>query len=235
MSETPVSTFRLDDLTKARLAQLAEAEGKTMTDLVRRLVEKAAEKQVTVLDVDTKPQYDNYVNLPGRSTTTALRLDPQRRVAYVYQAQATNSTPMTLYHGVELEYHVAGHPDEAELREFLATGRGQQYLREICDGHEVNWDGRNMVGGLTEEAIEASEELQDELQGIFGDKYVFWSADDWLYDGAEESITANTGDEELADLAETFAGVAESDNVVLDEEILPWLTHYRDELRDEVR
>lgn len=231
MSETPVSTFRLDDLTKARLAQLAESEGKTMTDMIKTLVARATQKSVTVLAVETRPEYDHYVNLPGHATETCLRIDPRDRTAYVVQAQKTGSTPMTLYHGLEMEYSIFGHPDEDELRAALSAGRGQDHLRNICDGWRGDHDGRNFVGHLTDDAIESVELLEDWLNG-FESKYEFWEAGDWLNDGAEATITAETTDEELASIAKEFAGVAESDNIVLDEDMLSWLTDYRSELQD---
>ena len=53
MAETTVSTFRLDELTKARLELLAERERVTMTDVIKILVERAAqfEKRQVIINI----------------------------------------------------------------------------------------------------------------------------------------------------------------------------------------
>lgn len=232
MAETPIASFRLDEVTKSRLAQLAKERESNMTQVLSSLIEDATEHMVVITSIDTVPERDCYVNLEGHSTFTVLHLDPQGRKAHVFQEQKTGSTLITVWHGKELQYRISGHPDEEELRNFLITGRGQRLLRTICNGHGIEWDGSNMIGRMTPEAIDAAEELQAALME-FESKYEFWNASDWLYPGAEQRVTARTTDEELAQIASEFEAIAEADNVVLDEGVLPWLTRYRNELQDE--
>lgn len=231
MAETPISTFRLDNVTKARLEQYAASRKTTMTDAIRKMVEEATMEQVTILSIDTKPEHDPYQNLTGVSSHTELRLDPRDRTAHVYQDYKTNSSLMTVYNGVELEFAIYGHPDEDGVRDYLTTGHGQELLQAICNGHEVVWNGSNHVGRLTDDAAEAVEQLSEYLS-YWEPKYTYWSADEWMYDGATETVTAGTTDEELAELAKEFAELANAENIVLDEDILDWLTNYRDQQRE---
>lgn len=231
MAETPISTFRLDNVTKARLEQYAASREMTMTDAIRKLVEGATMEQVTILSIDTVPEHDPYQNLPGVSSHTELRLDPRDRTAHVYQDYKTNSSLMTVYNGVELEFGIYGHPDEDEVREYLTTGHGQELLQAICNGHEVVWNGHNHVGRLTDEAAAAVEQLSEYLS-YWEPKYTYWDADEWLYDSAIEHITAATTDEELADLAEQFTELAKAENIVLSDDIMDCLIRYRDQQRE---
>jgi hypothetical protein len=229
---TPVTTFRLDDRTKAALNMLADRQNTTMTDVIKGLVEAAANGLVPITNIDTRPQYDHHVNLPGHSTNTVFVLHPDQRYGYIDQEQKTNSTTMDRYHGRTLTTGMHGHPDEDELREYLEQGRGQELMQTVCDGHSVEWDGNNMTGHMTEDAIDAWHELSETLGNTYWDqKYTFWDADDWFQDVDE--ITAETTDEELMALADEFESVAAADNVVTDETALDWLTDRREELREE--
>lgn len=230
---TPISTFRLDDSTKRRLELLAEQEGETMTDTVKKLVWEATRKTVVATKVDTRPSYDNYVNLPGRSTYTELTVYPAERVVTVTQEQKTNSWTMAEHHGLELTSLVYGHPDEEEAREYLEQGEGQELLRRVCDGHSTDWNGNNTVGVMTDDASSAWEELRETLRSpYFDNKYSFVEADEWLYP-ARDDISPSTTNEELAELARDITGEMEAEGVVLDEDVLDWLKDQRQEMQDE--
>ena len=187
-------------------------------------------KRVVIGKIETKPERDPYQNLDGVSSNTKLRLDPRDRKAHVYQDYRTGSTLMTVYNGLELELPIAGHPDEDDLREYLTNGVGQDLLRAICDGHEIVWNGQNNVGRLTDEAEGAVDRLELYLSE-WDSKYTFWETGEWLYEGAAEHVTANTTDAELARLAKEFEEIAEAENVVLDGDVLGWLTRFREDVR----
>lgn len=201
-------------------------------ETIREIPEATAD-QVAITRIETRPEYDAYVNLPGRPTYTALFIDPARRVATVTQQQRTNSTTMSIYHGVHLETTIYGHPDEGELRDYLEQGAGQELLQDIVYGHTVDWDGQNHVGSLSEDAAAAWDELKRDMNNYHDSKYSFWEAGEWLLEGARSVVTAQTTDEELAEWADAWMSHAQAENVVLDEAALDWLTNYRDQLREE--
>lgn len=229
---TPISTFRLDDSTKRRLELLAEQERKTMTDMIKEMVWERTRQTVVISKINTRPEYDPYVNLPGHSSYTELTVYPQEREATVTQEYKTGSQTMAAYNGLELTTTVYGHPDEDEVREYLEQGEGQELLRRVCDGHSTDWNGSNIVGVMTDDASDAWEELGEELGAYQESKYSFVEAGEWLYP-ARDDITANSTDEELAELAEIVQGDMDNENIVLDEDILEWLTDQRQEMRDE--
>jgi len=57
---------------------------------------------------------------------------------------------------------------------------------------------------------------------------------DWLYDGMSESVTAETTDAQLAELAGDFELIANEEGMGLNDEAIGILCKYRDELREDV-
>lgn len=176
---------------------------------------------VAIGEIDTTPTYDPYVAMDGHHSFTSLHIDPRDRTAWVSQEYKTGSTLMSIYYRLRLELGVQWHPDEAELREYLQGGDGQDYLRTICDGFEEEWNGSNMVGRYDDDAESAIAMLQRDLgeedgYGRFQNKYQFWSVDDWV-DAEEWGLSADSSDQDIETLIEEILSVAKADNVVLSE------------------
>lgn len=116
-------------------------------------------------------------------------------------------------------------------------------LERVAEGLEIYWDGNNHRGRFSDDASEASEEIDSECQAAFDrehEHYKVWSASDW-YSGigsvaaqcVDLEITAASTDEDLEKLAESEAAALDpsmADEVEGVEEHLIWL---RDELRAE--
>ena len=88
-----------------------------------------------------------------------LRLDPKKRkVTLTTRSHDIGGTLESVYHRRQHEYRVDKQVDATRFRAWLE--KHSDLLRRICDGHTVEWDGSNHVGRLTDDAREASEELQ---------------------------------------------------------------------------
>jgi len=237
MANTPITPFRLTNLTKSRLEQLATG-GKTMTDVIAQLITDAALEAgiVAVLTVETMPEHDPYVNLSGHSSTTTLHIDPRDRTCWVTQEYKTNSMLMTTYHGLTLERQIAGYPDADKVREWLTIGNGQELLRAVCDGFDTHWTGHNMVGNYTDEALAALETLSNALdyegESIFGSVYEFWSLED-LVIAYDWGVTAETSDEKLDEIISNVNATIRSERYIPDGDVGIYLRSERERMREE--
>lgn len=228
MATTPITSFRIDDETKTRLQMLAEKQGVTMTDAIKSLVHDATADMIAVMSVDTIPVRDMMQNIGGVPTWTMFELDPQARRCWVTQEMSDNSTSVALWHGRNLSCKIAGHPAELEITNYL-NGEGQALMQTVCNGHSVEWDGSNHVGHMTDDALAAWDELQADLENIT-DYYSLIDLHEWMSGDVE--ITGEETDGELQSLAEDIIGEAAEDGVILDGDVLEYLTELRDELRD---
>lgn len=113
--------------------------------------------------------------------------------------------------------------DTKRLREDLAEGGRLAVLLEwVIAGHSVEWDGNNYVGHLTEDATEASYELQQ--VGDYASDVDVWNPRDWLMceqASAETALTSlgiwtTASDTEIDDLTNRLLAEAESNNLVFD-------------------
>jgi hypothetical protein len=123
-----------------------------------------------------------------------------------------DGTPMDVWHGRVHWYELASRTDAEWLRESLTNGAIADLIDRIIAGHTVEWDGNNNVGRLTEDAGDASEELDVLLQAAPTSDLVVTDASPWLWGdmGLDEFIDAIADDD-----AETILAIAERDGVVI--------------------
>lgn len=181
---------------------------------------------LTIVKIDTVPEYDPYVNLSGHSSYTEFWLDPRDRTCGVTQEYRTNSMPMDEWHKLVLTWRVFGHPHPDTMRQWITESMHD--LMRLCDGFEDVWDGHNVVGRYTEEAQKVIAEIEQKLGDdmILPNYYEFWEVGAWLEQSMHE-ITAQTTDEELANLAGAWEP---TDDIILDGDILKYITGHRDNL-----
>lgn len=170
---------------------------------------------ITVKTIVTKPEADPYHRDTRGISHTVLWLDPRDRTCGVSQEYRTNSTSSDVWHNRVLEFSVSDYPTEDVMREWIEERMAD--LVAICDGHEVEWDGSNQVGRLTEDARAIRKSLEFELDnGSLREYYEYWSVEDWT-DSMTGDIAADTTDEDLRRMAQEAITALDS-NQVLDED-----------------
>lgn len=89
-----------------------------------------------------------------------------------------NGTPSYVWHGRTLTWRV---PSDVKGDALLAFVKEHQHLFErVYLGHEVDWDGRNHVGTLDEDAQEASEAIEAEAGSLYDETIDVCSMAEWM-------------------------------------------------------
>lgn len=189
--------------------------------------------QIKITKIETMPQIDPYHQDTGQETWTALFIDPQERTAYIRQECDDNATPVDIYHGRRLCQRLDIRPDEDAAREYLTGNAGQALLERIVSGHSVNWDGSNMIGSLDDDASEAFDELILGINCLAESDWSIWQVDDYLDDAVRNSIQPMTTDEELRNQESEIEVSAHAEHVIIDGDVLDYLTEYRDRIQGE--
>lgn len=86
-------------------------------------------------------------------------------------------------------------------------------LERVAAGHTVEWDGSNMVGRLSDDALEASEEIDQAIADCdwVSDIHVE-GAGDWLVD---YDLPDGISEEDLPDIADQLEAEARADGIEL--------------------
>lgn len=177
----------------------------------------------TITSIDTKPEHDPYVNISGICSGTYLVISPEDNTVKVEQQYQDNSTPSMQWHGREFVIAIDGHPHPRNMKKWI---KDEIYsIQSVFDGYKCVWDGNNHVVRLTTDARHNLEYLEQTAFSRIPNYYEYWTMDDWTQE-LTLSITAETTDEELAELADE---ITPADNfIILDENPLQWLTAKRD-------
>jgi hypothetical protein len=147
---------------------------------------------------------DDYNNWQ-RGTKPVLYLDPEASPPAVesFASIGNNSYPMAAHH---CRLMSLGSYDQSIVAESLTKWlrEHEEQILAIAAGYEgAEWNGSNHVGSWTDEAREASQQLDDELaQDLAHDAIAsYWDADDYL-----NGITAS----EVVDEAIRLGGIVEA-------------------------
>src|SRR5690606_40606943 len=121
------------------------------------------------------------------------------------RAQADNTVPMEVWHGIVRRYYLPANVDAQRLTQEINSGAFDSLFERIVDGSEIVWDGQNLVCRMTDDAYAADRELGERLmdypythEGAIFAGYWLWYA----YANGDLGLTAETTDEELEALAE---------------------------------
>ena len=143
------------------------------------------ENKITVGTIDTAKSIDPWRRGTGGMSRSALRLTPDGQVDVLQDDPGQSGTPEEYYHRRVL-YSTIEHvqdgdngdePDADEVRDYLEGEEGQRLMRMVLDGWEIDWDGHNLVGKLTDEATAAWEELLNDIALLPRDGWQYWT---WL-------------------------------------------------------
>lgn len=161
-----------------------------------------------VLEGQIAPVYKHY-NGQHTAQPAYVYMDENGVVDATYNPEI-NGTPMEIFHGQQLSWAIPADISGDELVDFFQKPEIRAALREIHDGHTVEWDGNNHVGRLTEAAQNASgrlKELCDDLR--LEERSAIWnSAGEWFGDVSIKEIwPANlTLDEAVASVISITSG-----------------------------
>jgi hypothetical protein len=185
--------------------------------------------EITIGKIETAPQLDPYHRDTAGLTYTCLRIYPESGLVEITQEYDDNATPEDEWSGRTIARKIDGHPkiSECELIDALPT------LEAIVAGHMLDYnDQGNLVGGLTDEAADALEQLVEQLSE--NDQHEAWTCDEWFSDQTLDDlgIGAETTDAELRSMADRYEEDAESDGVLLIDDVYDYLESRRRDARD---
>jgi hypothetical protein len=127
-----------------------------------------------------------------------------------------DGTPIRQWHGIERVYDADNSDsrvDLDELREWLETGEGAQLFGRIIAGGSREWDGNNHTGRMTDDALDAEEQLSDtfELLSRRRPELVDWTCDEWF-----GQCMGEVYNQESAEAAREFGSNSQEEGVLLD-------------------
>ncbi|OVE49475.1 hypothetical protein [Chromobacterium violaceum] len=107
-----------------------------------------------------------------------IQLNDDGTVTADYSSEVGNALPARVWHNIDRRYRVDAQVSGKALREYL-TGEGLALLERIHAGHDTEWDGSNHRGTLTADALQADEQLTQDLEQL--PLTNVWEASDWLF------------------------------------------------------
>jgi hypothetical protein len=229
--------IRASALLQRQLNELTERLGTSITEIVSLAIDRMYHQEIktmnteietiTIVNIDTEPSHDPYTNIEGIMSTTYLKLDPRDRTVWVNQEYNDHSTPMDEWNNLVMTWRIPDHPAESDMREWITDYLPE--LTKICDGFESHWNGSNIVGRYTDEALTISEKIQTLFDNDEGPRnyYETYTVDSWMASSLDQ-ISADMTDEQL----EEFADAAEpGSNIIVSGDILKYVTDRRDALK----
>ena len=107
-----------------------------------------------------------------------IRMDEDGEIDAWANGEIGNAVPASIWHGRTLTWRV---PSDVKGEALLAFVKEHQRLFErVYLGHEVDWDGNNLVGKLDEDAQEASEEIEQAAESLCDETIGVCSMEEWM-------------------------------------------------------
>lgn len=186
----------------------------------------------------TVPQTDDALYLKYATQSdrqpVRLRLDLETGELDCYAwAEVGPGRTARAHNGVDIEWEIPPLRQDAVQRMYARIDKD---VNIILRGAEVDWDGRNWVGKLSDEADLARERIADYVESGWeaSDCWEPWDAADYFEPVGLRDIglSAHSTEEDIQRVAEHEVGVAE---VVLDEDdVLRYLTQMVEDAREEL-
>jgi hypothetical protein len=155
-------------------------------------------------------KYDGQIN----PQPAYVMLDEDGDVTADWSGEIGSSTPMRVWHGVDMRWSVAADIKPAVLVDYLQN-EALPLLERVYAGHSVDWDGSNHRGTLDEDAQEASEELQelfDRETNNEENRTQVWTASEWLF-SASNWLDDHWTNEDIDVVAESIEADAVRDGI----------------------
>lgn len=173
-----------------------------------------------------------------------IELDCENREAYAkWTGEIGNAVPARVWHGHNRRYEVDNTLSGVAIADLLESDKFQALAQRVCDGYDSVWDGNNYVARLNDDAEEAEDQLKEFLSpDLDFPANDCWDFEDWIelskfshddhitLDGFG-TITENSSNEELTDMAAAINVDAIANQQVFTSNPLDTLKAWRDELR----
>lgn len=181
--------------------------------------------------------------------TAVLNIFENGRVSVSIDTTYTSNdgTPEAVWHGRTLEFSINGNPDPDDLASLLGEGgKASVLIDRIIAGHEVEWNGNNMVGQLTEDAADAKDALRGLLEEVAQSDLSAWEPGDWLLSSMRHAavlesvgLTVDATDAQIEAAAERLVSDARMDRVIVDQNdvekvLCECIERVREDAEDEV-
>lgn len=186
----------------------------------------------SILDSESNaPLYQQYAGQTNPQPAY-LFLTEDGEAGLDWTGEIGNAVPLDVWHHRTLRWSVAPQLSKVGCKELLEDPKVVALLGRIHAGHSVEWDGNNMVGRLTEDASDASYNLQKYLDEKYNNDDTYhcnvWDAGEWLRGGGGWSIDeAWPPDEPLDKAVRRLEQEAQNEGVELRgdirEELINWL------------
>lgn len=171
-----------------------------------------------------------------------LDQEPVRVVADTWNYDISG-TPMNEYHGHVQSFRLPDTVDAAALDDWAQSELGE-IIQTLADSYYSEWDGNNNVArGIDEDLLAIIADACHDAPCLPDGG--LWDVGDWLSDIThrptsdsptgdvdDRIITAGTSDKQLEEWAKELIDFAGSENVVLDGDVLDYLSMIRDECRN---
>ena len=132
-----------------------------------------------------------------------------------YDGEIGGAVPASVWHERDIRISLPGALKADRADALIAELR--PLLARVHAGHAVEWDGRNNVGRLTDDAADARFEIEPKIWGwVDDDDFIrVWDAGDWLQlsSAADLGSTAATTDDQLDAMARRLTDEAAHEGV----------------------
>lgn len=138
-----------------------------------------------------------------------VEIDEDGEVSADYSGEIGNAVPMHVWHGRTLRVSVPSMIRGNALADYLGDAETLDLLERIHAGHNVEWDGSNHVGALTDDARAALKALERDLEQMQFDESSMasvWTADEWLWSNCD--LRQNWPDDQTIDAAVSAAEIS---------------------------
>lgn len=150
--------------------------------------------------IDGRVYMDPYKSQTKALTKTTLTINPHVKTVAIRQACDTGSYSMEEYHGKSKSAPIDAYAiTKDKIIDYLLSDKAKTLLKTIDDGFECNWDGNNMRGTWSDEALAAFYLMADDL-GYLDEGLMPVYADDWLMEVTAEEIEDGSLDSFIEDL-----------------------------------
>lgn len=107
-----------------------------------------------------------------------LQLDQDGFVSADYSGEIGNAMPVNVWHSIDRRIGINTNVSGDALREYMASAGFRALIDRYYAGFDTEWNGNNWVGTVTEDALEALSQIEQDLENL--ECINVFSADDWV-------------------------------------------------------
>lgn len=171
------------------------------------------------------PLYHRYQNQTN-AQPAYVELDEDGVVSASYNPEigSPHAIPFSVFHRRDLRWGVANAIRGDALADYLESDEARALLERIHAGHDIEWDGNNNVGKLSDDAARAEIDFEAALQALGEDDSnmgAVWEVGEWLENDSLYSFWPEG--KTLSEAVEYVEKCAEHDRIELDGDIERYL------------